>query len=334
MEIISTPRKTRNRITKIAATRAAVPAPPTLTAFEQRFADRFRETVGNCEKTFADPSFDLPMLPASAVRMMNLLQDASASPKKIAGALQADAVLTAKFLRLANSPFYAGTRKVESVQVAIDRLGLATTRNVVMSISLNATIVRERRIGERAIGIWQHANNAALAAQLLAGRLRLMPQTAYMMGLMHDIGKLPAWIMIHELSTQLPGVRPEVQSLLVEEGHVEVGNWLMTLWRMPPEVCVAAGAHQRVNSLQDATEYIIKTRSDVSIGECSSIAALVGCVTIADKALGALGQSDEPCDLDLNKSELAAEIGLNEDLMINYLTQLPKFLQDNQFKDI
>ena len=322
---------TLNRETKTRKTVAKAKVPLELTPFEQRFADKYRESIRNCSKIFADPSFDLPMLPASAVRMMKLLQDPNVSPRKIASTLQIDAVLTAKFLRLANSPFYAGTRKVENVQVAVDRLGISTTRSVIMSISLNATIVKERRLGEQAVGLWQHANNAALAAQLLATRIGLMPQTAYMMGLMHDIGKLPAWIIIHDLSQQLPGVRPEVHKALVEEGHVDIGNFLMSLWTMPADVSLFA--HQLVNSLQDAMEYIIKSRTDVSVTDCSTMAAHVGCLSIADKALGALGQSDEPCDLDLSKLELANEIGLNEEMLVIYLTQLPKYLQDNRLQD-
>jgi HD-like signal output (HDOD) protein len=308
--------------------------PLNLTSFEQRFADKYRECALNCSKIFSDPSFDLPMLPATGIRMMKLLQDPNASPKKIATALQTDAVITAKFLRLANSPFYAGTRKVESVQFAIDRLGMSTTRNVIMSISVNSTIVRERRIGERAMGIWEHAKNAALAAQLLASRLELMPQRAYMMGLMHDIGYLPAWIMIHDLAKQLPGVRPEIYKSLVEEVHVDVGNWLMTVWAMPADVCVAVGAHHLVTSVRDAMEFIIKSRTDVSVTDCSSMSAHLGCMVIADKALAVLKSSDESCDQDLGKLELAGDIGLSEELLNNYLAQLPKFLNDNHFKEM
>ncbi len=300
---------------------------------EVKLAEEFRESTKNCKAMFADPSFDLPMLPTSAVRVMNLIQDPNASPKKIAHALQTDTVLTAKFLRMANSPFYAGTRVIDSVHVAVDRLGMAVTKNLVLSISLNGTIVREKRLGHSAMGLWSHANNAALASQLLAQRLSMPQQAAFMMGLMHDIGKLAAWVTLNNILSKYPGVRPGVLEMLVEESHLAMGDALLTIWKMPLEVRVAAGAHHNIESLNTAMQYVLEVCPEVNVSDCSAVASTAACVMLADRALGALGLSDEELELDVTQLEVAEEIGLSQSLLMTYLSQLPKYLQDNTFQD-
>ena len=296
---------------------------------EVKLAEEFREATKNCMTLFADPSFDLPMLPTSAVRVMNLIQDPNASPKKIGAALQTDTVLTAKFLRMANSPFYAGTRTVDSVHVAVDRLGMATTKNLVLSISLNGTIVREKRLGHSAMGLWAHANSAALASQLLAQRLSMPQQPAFMMGLMHDIGKLAAWVTLNNIMPKYPGVRPGVLEMLVEESHLTMGDALLTIWKMPLEVRVAAGSHHAIDSLNSAMQHILTICPEVNVSDCAAIASTAACVMLADRALGALGLSDEDMELDVNQLEVADEIGLSQALLMTYLSQLPKYIQDN-----
>jgi len=304
------------------------------TEVELALAAEYRDTLEHCDKLFADPNFDIPMLADAAMRVINLVQDPNVMPRKIAMALQSDAVLTAKFLRLANSPFYAGTRKVDSVQIAVDRLGMMTVKNVVLTVSLSTTILTAKRLGSFATGIWQHAGDAALAAQALAARARLPQAQVYTLGLMHDIGKLPAWLILNKLATKYPGVRPAILENLVEEVHERVGRSLMSTWNMPSDVCVVVAGHHSISTLGDATQHIIQSWPDKPLSECTALAELLSCTVLADRALAVLGISGESGNLDISEAGLGGELGLSDSVLKEYLDQLPKFLEDNKFKEI
>lgn len=301
---------------------------------ELQFAERFDRWAKDCRTAFSDPQFDLPTLPASAVRVMSLMQKPECSSKEIARALQMDPVMTAKFLRMANSPIYAGTRRVESVQVAIDRLGMATVKGVVLAISLNSTVIKDKRLGAAASDLWTHSISAGLAAQELAKRLNLHSPMAFTLGLMHDIGKIPTLIMLNTLRAAQPAVRPELFETLLEDHHAEVGAALADVWNMPVEVRLIAGCHHRVKTLEETLVYIDQHRPNMGSDDSLDLAKLLGCVVLADRSLGALGLAREPGDLTVGESSFAADLGLSVKETMDYLRALPTIIKDSNMKDL
>jgi len=300
---------------------------------ESEFAKEYRDLAAQCRQKFAEPSFDLPTLPASAMRVLSLVQDPDVSPRKIAQALQTDPVLIAKFLRLANSPFYMGARAVESVQAAIDRLGLYTVRSVVLTIALNSAVLREKRLGKSALAMWDHALNTAVAIQDLGMRLHMAHSVLFVLGLMHDIGKLPCWLMLYELTAKRPGMRPEFLQSLVEEVHMDVGEVLMDVWKMPLEVSVAVGGHHRISSIEEANYFVMRKYPNLGVSECNVLAIMLSCVSVADSALAALGLSDEANDLNLGRKGLFTDLGLSEEQVTEYLSSLPKHIKEHGLVD-
>lgn len=301
---------------------------------EQEFAERFNLWALDCRSAFADPAFDLPTLPSSAVRVMSLMQNPECSPKEIARTLQLDVVLTAKFLRMANSPVYAGTRRVDSVQVAVDRLGMATVKGVVLAISLNSTVIKDKRLGAAANELWTHSIAAGMAAQDLAKRLNLNAPLAFTLGLMHDIGKIPTLIALNKLRATQPAVRPELLETLIEDNHTRVGAELAEIWQMPLEVRLIAGCHHRVRTLEETLLYIERHRPHIDPVEARELARLLGCVILADRSLAALGLAREPGDLTVGESGFAADLGLSVKETMDYLRALPTIIKDNDMKDL
>ena len=58
------------------------------------------------------------------------------------------------------------------------------------------------------------------------------------------------------------------------------------------------------------------------------------CVMLADRALGALGLSDEALELDVNQLEVAEEeIGLSQSLLMTYLSQLSNTYRTIRFRN-
>ena len=105
-------------------------------------------------------------------------------------AVAMDQALTAKILRIANSPFYGAVREIKTVSEAIVRLGFVTIRNWTL-----VTATRSVFLGAGATPlfhkIWRQSILTAMAAQLVAQTVRKSePETVFVGGLMQNIGQL------------------------------------------------------------------------------------------------------------------------------------------------
>jgi len=188
----------------------------------------------------------LPTLPAVAGALGRRLASPDVSAAEIANLLGHDQALTARVLRLANSAFYASREPVRSPQQAVVLLGLSTVR----AITLKASVFTAFPIAE-ARPFWLHSLGTACAARAIARLTGLSPaDDAFVMGLLHDIGKLA-------LAEHLPDAYNLVRARVARDGglirdaevaelacdHAAVGSFLCAHWSLPIEFRTAIAGH-------------------------------------------------------------------------------------------
>ncbi|WP_157835199.1 HDOD domain-containing protein, partial [Xanthomonas sp. SHU 199] len=88
-------------------------------------------------------SRDLPSPPGVALRIIELAQDADVDLAATADAIAMDMALSARMLRIANSPLYASRRRVDNLGQALTMLGL----NAALSLALGFSMVQSLRGG-------------------------------------------------------------------------------------------------------------------------------------------------------------------------------------------
>lgn len=136
---------------------------------------------------------ELPSLPEVAKRVHELAGRDDTSLDDIARVIQTDPSVAGRFLQVANSPVYRGVEPVNSISQAVMRLGLKTTRSLVMSLAMEQ--VFHSRVGvlrQRMQRLWQHGVGVAAHAFALARRLPdLDAERAQFAGLIHNIGAVP-----------------------------------------------------------------------------------------------------------------------------------------------
>ena len=132
-----------------------------------------------------------PILPVTVVRIMEVTSNPESSANDLMQALLPDQSLCVTVLKLANSVLFGRPQRVDSLTTAIMVLGFKE----VQSIALIKAIVnsfRELQMNNAAAleQFWVHSFHAAMAAKYIAHDLRFSPNTFFMAGLIHDIGKL------------------------------------------------------------------------------------------------------------------------------------------------
>ena len=72
----------------------------------------------------------LPALPQSAIRLLQISQDAEAGLAEFAAPIESDLGLTGQVLRFVNSSYFGFSREVSSVKCAVTLVGMRTVKKL------------------------------------------------------------------------------------------------------------------------------------------------------------------------------------------------------------
>jgi putative nucleotidyltransferase with HDIG domain len=182
----------------------------------------------------------LPALPQAVREVMQALQRDDVSVERSVHLIEQDQSLAARTLRVANSAFYGMSGRVGRIGDAVTLLGLRAVSGVLLAVSFSQGLDTSRCAGFHFRGYWRHSMATALAARLLAPRLRLDPDEGFVAGLLHDIGKLVlaahfpaegAQAMALARSADVSDIEAERATLGLT--HAEIGAVLVRHWRFP-----------------------------------------------------------------------------------------------------
>lgn len=136
----------------------------------------------------------VPSLPNVISRIREAIKDEKKGTLQVAKLIQLDPGLTARLIQIANSPSYRSYFPIESCQMAVTRLGLKLTRNLVTCLVMhNIFNIKSQTIYKRVQNLWQHSCQVAAICFVLAElhKGQLEAEKALLAGLVHDIGTLP-----------------------------------------------------------------------------------------------------------------------------------------------
>ena len=200
----------------------------------------------------------LPTLPSVIVRVNEQVGNPKTSALDLARTILEDQSLTARLLRLVNSPFYGFPRRIATVTEAVTILGFAPVRSLLLTASVVDLLVGEETPDFSPTGLWEHSVGAAVGAGLLARYTRHEDrEEVFVAGLLHDVGKL---VLFHFLTKEFLAVletsrREDIPIRTAEQRllgftHDQVGRLLAERWKLPVRLSEAIGCHHRPDLAQ------------------------------------------------------------------------------------
>lgn len=148
--------------------------------------DRVREFL-------EEPGSDLPVFDRTALLVHQEASREDPDTDKVVNLIIQDQVLVAEVLKVANSSFFRGIKKISRIQDAVVRIGLREVVNCVMMATQRKNYAsRNPFVQQYTNTLWRHSVACAFGAQWLARRCGyedLAPE-AFIAGLIHDVGKL------------------------------------------------------------------------------------------------------------------------------------------------
>ncbi len=200
----------------------------------------------------------LPTLPSVIVQVNEKVNNPKTSALDLARTILEDQALTARLLRLVNSPFYGFPRRIATVTEAVTILGFHPVRNLLLTASIIDLLVSEETPEFSPTSLWEHSVGVAVAAGLLARYARHEDrEEVFVAGLLHDVGKLVLFHFLTKEFTQVLEVaRSEDVSIRSAEQrvlgftHDQVGRLLAERWKLPVRLSEAVGFHHRPDLAQ------------------------------------------------------------------------------------
>jgi len=191
--------------------------------------------------------------PDICMRIFELLQSPDSSARDVGDVIMRDANLTARLLKIVNSPFYNFPRRIDTVSRAIAVVGTRDLYNLVVAVSAVRTFSNLATDLVSMDTFWRHSLFTALAARDLAQHCQVLhPERLFVAGMLHDLGSLVLYHRLPELSRDLLLVAGGDEGRLYEAeldglgfGHPELGGLLLELWNIPDSLQSAVRHHHR-----------------------------------------------------------------------------------------
>lgn len=174
--------------------------------------------------------FQLPVLPTMISQLMTVIENEQSSMRDMAKVIMTDQVVISSILKVANSALYAASGQIDSIYMAIARLGMKEIMRIVTAIKVSSLKIPNVP-RERLQKLLDDALQTALISYEFAQRLRLDPEEAFLSGLLHDLGETVILGLASDCKIE-EGLLDE----FIAEQHAEIGALIARKWCYPEAI--------------------------------------------------------------------------------------------------
>jgi HD-like signal output (HDOD) protein len=261
---------------------------------------------------------DLPSVPATLARVIQITNSPDATAEQVASVVMLDQSLATKVLRLANSAFFGRRTKTETISEAVVTLGFSSIRNLAASASVvDALFPRQMFVGFCWQDMWVHSVTCGLAAEAIyrrmVGRACGASESAFIAGLLHDVGKLilaralpQRFIQVVDACREYNYDMIRAETNILGTNQAKVGGELAQQWEFPSKLQAGIAYHHVPDAASDHED----------------IAKAVQAGNLLAKRMGRNYLVGVPVDISLKSVADASDIALGDmDMIVNQVRE-------------
>ena len=211
--------------------------------------------IHEIRQAFYHHEVDLPSLPEVALKIDTAVNDPNLSLRTIAMEVQADPMIAARVMQVANSALYKTAQHLDNIQAAVSRIGIKVLQTIVMSVVLrNLFKPQSQLVHKRARVFYLHSIRVGAVSHILARHLEgFSPDHAFLAGLLHDVGVMPILI----LADQRGDLSADSKKLdaVIDNLKGMVGGLLLRQWGFSSELVTVAEQAQGWQRQQEIADY-------------------------------------------------------------------------------
>ncbi len=196
---------------------------------------------------------EIPTLPEVMQNVMTMLASDDSSADDLGEILSTDQALCSKVLRVANSAFFAQSRRIYDISDAVVLLGFDSIAQLALATTVfSAFGPASPSVRFDVLAFWEHSIATAFAGKVISDMVEdsSRHKVLYTAGLLHDIGKM---VLVTRFPSKYIAVLEKVESedLFLHEAekivlgftHCEVGEWLCERWNFPERLVRMIAEH-------------------------------------------------------------------------------------------
>lgn len=178
----------------------------------------------------------LPTLPEIALQVRDIAMDPNATMDRLAEIIGNDPSLSARIIKVANSPLVRASREIEGLNMALARLGMDYICSIATGLAMEQMFqATSNVVDKRMRQVWSRAAEVAGIAHVVTKHFtRLRPDQATLAGLVHSIGALP--ILTYAETNQSLLADGLTLDRVLEKLSPAIGNRILKTWNFPEEV--------------------------------------------------------------------------------------------------
>lgn len=197
----------------------------------------------------------LPTLPEIALQVRDIAEDVTSSISDLTTILGRDAALSARMIKVANSPLIRASIPVSDLNTAVSRLGIDLTSNLAMGLAMEQMFQATSDIVDKRMrACWSKSVEIAASSQVLARHFtNLQPDQALLAGLTHQIGKLPILAFAENNDSLLNDSFALGKVLTVL--HPSLGSYILKMWDFPADLVSVSKNYLQFDRKVDKVDY-------------------------------------------------------------------------------
>ena len=189
----------------------------------------------------------LPAMPAVPQRCLEILRDPDFNVRKLVKEIESEPMLALLVVRAANAASYGGRgNSTQALDQAVTRIGARQLKLLITEYAVNELFESSnRQLKEANRKVWEHSLVVALLARDISALIgNVEPDSCYLAGLLHDIGKPVLGALMLEIDRKLGRATPGWIDLagwthIIETSHRKVGIAVATEWKLPEAIATA-----------------------------------------------------------------------------------------------
>ena len=180
----------------------------------------------------------LPTLPEVALKVREAAEDPNIGTPQLSKVIGNDAALTARIIKVVNSPLLRTSKEITDLAMAINRLGINYTCNLATGLAMEQMFQATSDVVDRKMReVWNKSTEIAGICHVLCKQFtRLLPDQATLAGLVHMIGALPILTYAEDHNELLS----DSISLnhVIEQIHPIIGDKILRTWEFPEQIAM------------------------------------------------------------------------------------------------
>lgn len=219
-----------------------------MTAIIEEIRDELIDAIAN-------DKIVLPTLPEVALQVRETAADPNVNAQKLGDVISTDAALTARLIKVANSPLLRARNPIEDLKMAVMRLGIDYTSNLATGLAMEQMFqATSDTIDKLMRDVWNRSTEVAGISHVLCRHYtQLKPDQATLAGLVHKIGVLPILTYAEDNRRLLKD--PSLLNKVIDTIHPQIGRKILETWDFPEELQMVPEEHMHFDRQVAEVDY-------------------------------------------------------------------------------